>query len=190
MKLPAKLNAITVLVDTREQRPFSFPGWTVKTETLTTGDYSVWGLRDTIAVERKSLSDLVACVGRGRSRFEKKLDRLRAFPARAVVVEAGWAELERGGWQGTVTPRAVTESVLAWIGSGIPFVLAGSRSQAAEATRRFLLLAANRMWTCLRSLAWVERKKSGDDQPLTITANRQFGPAVECAGTASIVSCG
>lgn len=78
-----------MLIDTREQRPLAF-GPDVDTErvTLCTGDYSVTGCTDIARVERKSLPDLVACVGRDRERFENELRRLDAFPVRALVIEA------------------------------------------------------------------------------------------------------
>jgi len=60
-----------ILVDTREQTPWSFP----KTEQveragLTTGDYSLAGLEGLVAIERKSLEDFVSCCGKGRERWK------------------------------------------------------------------------------------------------------------------------
>jgi len=58
--------------DTREQTPFTFDGYTceIQTGTLPTGDYSLAGLVDRCAVERKSLDDLLGCLmGSGRERF-------------------------------------------------------------------------------------------------------------------------
>ena len=67
-----------ILIDTREQAPFAFTheryaGTTIEAGTLDTGDYSLAGLTDLVAVERKSLPDLVACLGRERERFEREL---------------------------------------------------------------------------------------------------------------------
>lgn len=63
-----------VLIDSREQRPFPFHGpryggVEVETAALTIGDYSLAGLADKVAVERKELPDLVQCLGRERERF-------------------------------------------------------------------------------------------------------------------------
>jgi DNA excision repair protein ERCC-4 len=62
-----------IVVDSREQAPFLFEGYgaEVAQGTLTAGDYSLAGLESLVAVERKSLSDLVACLGRERDRFER-----------------------------------------------------------------------------------------------------------------------
>src|ERR1035437_6235069 len=56
----------TVLVDTREQNPFNFSrfdGWFagVEKKALKLGDYSIAGWEELCVVERKDLSDLVAC---------------------------------------------------------------------------------------------------------------------------------
>ena len=52
-----------IIIDSREQRPFDFlsQNGDIETErgTLDTGDYSVAGLESRVAVERKSLADLV-----------------------------------------------------------------------------------------------------------------------------------
>ena len=56
-----------VLVDTREKHPFplheNHPNWIAgeKRASLKTGDYSVEGMEGLLALERKSLTDLVAC---------------------------------------------------------------------------------------------------------------------------------
>ena len=47
-----------LLVDTREQRPLRFSHLPAESATLYTGDYSVKGLEEYFAVERKSLADL------------------------------------------------------------------------------------------------------------------------------------
>lgn len=51
------------------------------TGTLRTGDYSVSGLVDQVAVERKSEADYLACVGVERERFDAAVQRLLAYPA-------------------------------------------------------------------------------------------------------------
>ncbi|MBN1420976.1 MAG: hypothetical protein JXP34_19550 [Planctomycetes bacterium] len=145
----------------REQAPLDLvPLRTVRT-TLATGDYSIRGLEDLVAIERKSLPDLIGCVGRERERFERELRRLRAYPARAVVVEASWADLERGvgpldpqrRWRSEVQPAAVTGSILSWIAWGIPILLAGDRDGTARAVRGVLWHAARHRLRELRALA-------------------------------------
>ena len=89
MKLPAELlpENVTVIVDSREQTPFGLSPLLSTVGTLTTGDYALQG-SDEIRIERKSLPDLVACVGRERSRFDAEVKRLLAFPIRILLVES------------------------------------------------------------------------------------------------------
>ena len=77
----------TILIDTREQTPFTLAGYTTRIATLKTGDYSVEGFEDKIAVERKSKEDAYGCVGSGRRRFIECLERLAALERAAVVIE-------------------------------------------------------------------------------------------------------
>jgi ERCC4-type nuclease len=145
------IDDITGVIDPREQLPLSMPFQTVQ-KTLPTGDYSIFGLEHVVAVERKSLQDLIACVGRERERFDREIQRLLAYSVRAVVIEAPWTALEAGDWKGDVTPQAAMGSVLGWIASGIPFIFAGTRDGAAKAVARLLFIAARRRWREARSL--------------------------------------
>ena len=91
--------APTVVVDSREQCPLTFPNLPTVIGTLTTGDYSIAGLENIISVERKNLDDLLACIGRDRDRFKAELQRLRAYRFRLLVVEADAVTLETGDWR-------------------------------------------------------------------------------------------
>jgi DNA excision repair protein ERCC-4 len=139
---------ITAIIDTREQKPLTLdPLRTVK-RGLDTADYSILGLEKFIAVERKSLPDLLACVGRERERFDRCLDRLRQINARAVVVEASWEELAftHNFGRSMITSEQVMGSVLGWMASGIPFLFVKNHELAGQAVSRFLFIAARRVW--------------------------------------------
>jgi len=137
---------VTAIIDTREQLPLDLAPLRTVTRMLTTGDYSVVGLEKVVSVERKSLVDLVQCVGRDRKRFDREVQRLLAYPVRAIVVEASWSEIERGDWRSQVKPSQVTGSVLGWIARGIPILLIGDHEAAGRAVSRLLLIAARRRW--------------------------------------------
>ena len=62
-----------------------------------------------MAIERKG-ADLLQAIGAERERFEREIQRLLAFPVRAIVIEATWGELERGDWRSKVTPAAAMGS--------------------------------------------------------------------------------
>ncbi len=130
-----------IVVDTREQAPFPFTGYDadVTQGTLTAGDYSLAGLESLVAVERKSLPDLVACLGRERDRFERELERLRGFESAAVVVESPLADLALGQYRSALNPKAAYESVVAFMCRyRLTFYFAQDRRGAERFTFSFL----------------------------------------------------
>ena len=148
---------MTILVDTREQRPFTFEheryGVQIQPGTLTVGDYSLRGLEDKVAVERKSLPDLVQCLGRERERFERELLRGAALDAFAVVVEGSWSDLANGNFRSQINPHAACQSTLAFMARyRTPFLFAGSRPAAEYVTWGFLrqfLEGARKRWASI-----------------------------------------
>ena len=155
MKIPSKLDPsqVVAIVDSREQLPLELSPLQMTVGTLTTGDYSLVGLQDHVAIERKSLPDLLGCIGRDRERFEREAQRLKAYPVRCLVVESTWPELEAGEWRSKVKPAAVVGSVLAWIAGGLPVVMAGDHERAGRYVARLLYLTARRRWREVRTFA-------------------------------------
>jgi len=146
---------VKIIVDSREQCPFAFQGeryagTIVEAGALDTGDYSLAGLTDRVAVERKSLPDLVACLSRERERFERELLRAVALDAFAVVVEATWADLAAGEYRSQMNPHAACQSILSFTARyRCPFIFAGSRAAAEYACWGFLrqfLESARKRW--------------------------------------------
>lgn len=130
-----------IIIDTREQEPFPFSGYECETEQggLAVGDYSLTGLTDKVAVERKSLPDLVMCLGRERERFQRELQRAAALQAFMVVVEASWLELAAGMYRSQLNPNSACQTVLAFsCRYRIPFMFAGDRPEAERITHGFL----------------------------------------------------
>lgn len=146
---------VTAVIDTREQAPFDLAPLKQISGTLPTGDYSIVGLEHVVAVERKSLQDLIGCIGKGRERFEREIQRLMAYPVRALVVEANWSNIELKQYRGQVNPNAALGSIYGWMAKGLPVYMAGDRNRAQEFTTRFLFIAARRRWA--ESQAFVEQ---------------------------------
>ena len=124
---------LQVVVDSREQCPFRFEGYPVEVETgaLASADYSLHGFTDRIGIERKSLPDLVACLGVERERFARELARLRGYDCAAVVVEATADDLRAGHFRARLNPEAAWQSVLAFTQRyRIPFIFCDDRSDA------------------------------------------------------------
>lgn len=146
MRRVLKPEHVTAIIDTREKRPFDLSPLKTEPGKLVTGDYSVKGLEHFIAIERKSLQDLVMCCGSERVRFAKACQRLMAYPCRAIVVEATWHDLEAGKWHGTMTPNAVCGSVLGWIAMGLPIIMGHNANLASRQVSRLLFIAARRRY--------------------------------------------
>ena len=122
-----------IVIDSREQAPFQFAGFPVDVETgtLATGDYSVPGFEDRVAVERKSLSDLLGCLTHDRDRFIRELERLRGYESVSVVVEAAFDDLAAGRYRSRMRPEAAVQSVVSFIQAyRMPFFFAGDRIRA------------------------------------------------------------
>lgn len=133
-----------IIVDSREQRGYQFEGPNyedveVEKAALVTGDYSLAGLTDKVACERKSIDDLVQSMGRARQRFEKELARGMALDAFAVVVEASFEDLAKGRYGPKMWPQAACQSVLAFTQRyRVPFLFAGNRAGGQYAVHGFL----------------------------------------------------
>lgn len=144
---------ITAIIDTREQLPLDLEPLRAIRGTLDTGDYSVRGITGQVAIERKSLDDLICCCGTERERFEREIMRLLAYPCRAVVAETTWAQIEYGGWRSKITPEAVLHSCLGWIAAGVPIVMVRDHATAGRYVAKMLFIVARRRWREIRSLA-------------------------------------
>lgn len=154
MRLPAEFPEaeLTVLVDNREKKPFDLAPLRTETASLQTGDYTVKGMESLIAIERKSLPDLVNCCGSDRERFKREIERLAAFPHRLLAVEADWETICAGGWRSNVVPDSVTGSLLKWAADGLPF-LCLPRKRLIHEVKRWLVGNARRRWRDLRTMA-------------------------------------
>lgn len=101
-----------LLVDTREQTPLVFTHLQSERAALQSGDYSVRGLEDVFAVERKSMSDLVGSLTRERDRFMRELHRLRGFTFARLLVVGSMQEIYTMSQRGRVNLDQVEHSLL------------------------------------------------------------------------------
>ena len=121
-----------IKVDSREQKAYDFLSQAgdieVTVGTLNVGDYSIEGLEDVVALERKSLPDLIMCLGTERARFEREMLRARGMESFAVVVEANWQDMLDGKYRSAMHPAAAAASIQAFSSRyRIPFFFTGSR---------------------------------------------------------------
>jgi DNA excision repair protein ERCC-4 len=138
----------TIITDTREQAPYSFDPRLAATvrRALPAGDYSVEGLEERVAVERKSLDDFVSTVIHGRERFRNELRKLADYRAACVVVEAGVLDVLLHRYRGDAHPNAVLGSALSIIlDFRIPVFFCSNRQAACQFVQAYLL-AAHARW--------------------------------------------
>lgn len=131
-----------ILIDSREQLPFSFSKYGVSTavEGLPVGDYSLPGFQDWAAVERKNLEDLISCLmGENRARFERELTKGRSYDLFAVVVEAPLLAVSQGRYRSEMKAHAALQSIITFqVRYRVPFVWAGNRAGAEYVTYSLL----------------------------------------------------
>ena len=140
--------AATIIIDTREQLEYSFDPQLAATlrRALPAGDYSVAGLEESVAVERKTLDDFVATVIHSRERFREELRKLAGYRAACVVVEAGLVDLLQKRYRGGAHPNAVLGSALSLIlDYRVPVFFCSNRQAACHFVQAYLL-AAHARW--------------------------------------------
>jgi DNA excision repair protein ERCC-4 len=144
---PSERGPVTFVIDTREQEPLGFNPQLVRPvrRALPAGDYSVEGLEQTVAVERKTLDDFVGTVIRARERFYRELHRLSDYARACVVVEASLEDLLAGHYRGGAHPQALLGTALAiTVDFGIPVFFCSNRQITCRFVEGYLLRAAER----------------------------------------------
>lgn len=128
----------TVVIDSREQKPYQFSGTSI-IAALPTGDYSLQGMESMVAVERKELSDFIGCVTHDRERFTKELDRAATFRRFWIIIEGSLDQIERGEYRSKVNPNSVLGTIAAWENRyNVRFVFAGNRQTGNRTAERLL----------------------------------------------------
>ena len=157
---------MVIVIDTREQHPLDFSIWkdvTVQRRELWPGDYTVLGGSQYLAVERKSVSDLVGTMKTGYagicSTTPKRFDR-ELMALHSVIARGGRAFVlvEPDGPLGTVCPafeqikahsyRSIIapDKVIAFVKTirscwRVPVIMTDSRTQSAEIVYKSAILA-------------------------------------------------
>ncbi|MEW6351603.1 MAG: ERCC4 domain-containing protein [Thermodesulfobacteriota bacterium] len=155
---------IILIQDSREQNGYSalFQSPCI-VQGLELGDYSVAGLTDLIAVERKSLPDLLQSVTHERQRFERELKQARGLHRFFVVVESGPASILAGDYQHSKAhPNAVWATIMSWSTKYCPFILAGTREHGARIVEGLLTQYAARHLKTVAGIERAVRKSAGD----------------------------
>jgi ERCC4-type nuclease len=129
----------TIVADSREKAPYTFPGFPpheIVRAAVPTGDYTILGIDQSVAIERKSLEDYLGSITHGRDRFFRELERLRKIYYRAIIVEASYADVLAAKWDRKVTAEQVIGTTMTiQCHYGIPVMWLGDR----ETAQRWLL---------------------------------------------------
>ena len=151
----------TVLIDNQEGAPYTFTGLDAgskrsyrplivptKIVSLKTGDYSIEGFEDQIAIERKELSDLFGSLGgKGgvrRERLEREHERMRDMIVwggfAALVIEGSLDQaMEDPPYWSRTSPESILGTMVSWQARyGVHWHWCGTRRWAEILTFRIL----------------------------------------------------
>jgi len=151
-----------IVIDTREQDPLAFGRLQSIRGTLQTGDYSIRGLEEQFAVERKSISDLVGCcMGDSRQRFERELHRLRGFRFKRLLIVGTEEEILSGRYHSNIKPQAVMATLGAFEARyDLPVVFRPSPELAAAQIERWAFWHAREVVEQVNNL-WRSARQEG-----------------------------
>ena len=133
-----------VIVDTREQNPFSFTrfrDWFARVEKkpLKVGDYSLAGLEEVCTIERKDLSDLVHSLTVERRVFLGRLRQMSRYPQRLLVITAALSQVKSPYSYSSASPNKITQSLVAVLaGLQVPFLCVETHELGEEIVASYL----------------------------------------------------
>jgi len=103
-----------IIIDSREQTPLPFIKFKTRISGLYSGDYSFVGAEEIFSIERKSISDLVACcIGSNRERFMRELHRLRGYTFKRLLIVGKRSDIEKGKYRSKIKPQSVLNTLAA-----------------------------------------------------------------------------
>lgn len=147
-----------IVIDSREQIPYGFapPRYAdveVVRDSLSTGDYSLIGMTDLIALERKSLSDLTGTLTTGRDRFRRECERGRGLQYFGLIIEASIDDVRNHNYRSQMTPQSLLQTLAAWsVRYGLHVLWAGSREGGEYLTHALLQKFLNEQETRLKAV--------------------------------------
>jgi DNA excision repair protein ERCC-4 len=157
---------LSIVIDTREQTPLTFKRLPSVPGTLTSGDYSILGLENQFAVERKSVPDLVACcIGDNRERFERELHRLRGFRFARLLIIGCEAEITTHRYRSNISPKSVLHTVRAFEARYVPVVWEPFPDKAAERIEQWGYWYARETIKAAQSLATLQAPRQRNSAP-------------------------
>ena len=141
-----------VVIDTREQNPFSFDRFSrwfsgVERRALALGDYSIAGMEKMCTVERKDLSYLIHSFSTERPTFLNRLRRMSLYPQRLLIITAAVSQVKSPHPYSRSDPNTILQSLVAGLaGLGIPFLCAETHELGEEVVASYLYQVSLYHW--------------------------------------------
>ena len=143
-----KHDDFTIIIDTREQQPWSFEHYSVANHKLDTGDYSILGLEHLIGIERKkSVSEFANNITESRFKdvvirmsqlkysfllLEFDLEDILIYPVGSTVPRRMWDKIK-------ISPAFILKHILELqINHNIKVVFCGDSSNAQKMAEHIL----------------------------------------------------
>lgn len=102
-----------IVIDTREQKPYRIDG--AKFKALAVGDYSLEGLENKFAIERKSLADIYQSLTRDHDRFRREIEKAKDFLDFVILIEArAWQFVDTHRNGRFIHPQSIMGAVRKW----------------------------------------------------------------------------
>jgi hypothetical protein len=154
----------TIIIDTREQQPWSFSEYVVANKKLDTGDYSIDGLQEIFAIERKkSINEIANNIV--EPRFKDVVARLSQLKYSFLLLEFSMTDvlnypigsnLPKKMWDKVkITPAFIMKNILDWQLKHNIKVLFCNNASNAEKIAEYIL---KRIYLTTS----IERKKSNE----------------------------
>jgi len=136
---------MVIVVDTREQDEYTFGDADVVRRKLDAGDYSIAGLENRVAIERKNINDFVNTVIYQKERFHEELCALARMDFAAIVVEASLTDILEHRYKSGVRPVSVIGAAVAvMVKYRVPIIFCGNRQLACHVTHAILQRFVNK----------------------------------------------
>lgn len=176
-------DGLHIVIDTKEQRPWTFPMWVeCDVHGLNTGDYALFEDCEFIAgrdsaqvrfsIERKSAEDFAGTIATGWPRFCRELKRMdELFPANIIIVEADFENFcFRNALDGAiippdhehcrVSPQFVMKRIAQLTMRNTTVLFGGNADLAAALALRILIERKNNLNEQTKKLQRIEREKA------------------------------
>lgn len=136
---------IAIVVDTSEQRPWTFTRQEARCSTGNLkrygSDYTVRGYGNVMGIERKSITDWFSSIGGDWPRFKKSLAKLKKLRYRCIIVEGTLTDANVYGYLDAWTAAARCGQIMA---NGIPVLFADTREHAMHCALEFFRVSVKR----------------------------------------------